>query len=1156
MKTIFLHVGLRKTGTTAIQAALYNAQNNLILKSENYLYVSSIGQNAQRFILNYFSSNPERYHFNIINNIDIKKIKNDRNTFFENFEKEILEFNGDNIIISTEDFCYITQEELLNFQTYLKEIFNEQVNIKPIIFFREPISWVTSIVQQFIKTRYLHYDIILSNLHNYKNHYLNEYDKYKLVFGEENLIICNYEDVEKGNIVNYFLKKIGVSEKIIKKIDSNMINKSSSNVAIDLVSYINKKEPFYVENNIDKNEIEYFEIKMNKYDFEKYKINNNRVKSDLEMLFSIVGNKFYLSKEDIQKVNQIFKEDLEFFEKKYHFYWRTNISNFNENVDMNDEILDSIRDIYNKSSSLVIRKNIIEFLSGKIKNSEKEIIFLNELKQNKLVKYACFVDNSSKFIYQAWNLVNSLINNARIKAENIYIHYSEGMDTYFLDKCRNLGINTCFINKFGDGKYCNKITQLSNAKLYDTDLLVLLDTDMVVLKNFENNINTNKIYGKIVDFPNPSLDILDEIFALANIHKRPEKIKTDLSDELTYNGNFNGGLYILPGDILEELYQKWKEYALWLLDIKILHKYEKGIHVDQVSFCLALNEFDNEIENLSRLFNFPLHIEHSYEKEIPFILHYHWLIKSNGLIYSDFFKDGPIAFAIKNANDEIIKSFEYKLFWDYLYDMNINNNNNSEKNELYLNDIITALNIDDFDTISEFEFADNEISNIITSKSVSKYCIIQKNINSLMNKKSNRNFLNLYDIDTDTINSSEFVISSSLLKYQLNKEDYLKYVNLLSNKTSKILLVAGYNDNAKKNNRLNYYESLKVSLENTGEFNQIIKIYSHDEVDYYLAIKDIDEDKLIEFYKKILEKNCSNIVNKILYIHIGLPKTKTTSLQTCFYENREILRMNDVYYPDKCIRNRHQEIMHSLMENDFNKFVEFFKTCHENLESKVFVSVEGLSNHYLDFDRESLLFFKGLSVLTDVKIILTLRNQSSFLNSYYKQCVSNPKNEKFLYGFTGSIEEFYKYDRIKQLLNYEMLVNEYVELVGEQNLVIIPNEFNNIDYFLNLLNINDKENFKDIESKNVSLSEVAIDLICGINEFIDNQSKQKIIDLLKNSENFTISTTEKLDSQMNEMIKNDYNDINNRLIIKYPILKNELSFDENFLTKLRKILTR
>ncbi len=207
---------------------------------------------------------------------------------------------------------------------------------------------------------------------------------------------------------------------------------------------------------------------------------------------------------------------------------------------------------------------------------------MEDFKENKKVKYSFFVDNNSKFIYQAWQLINSLIKNANVLKENIYMTHTNEIDSYFLNKCHEIGINTFEVEKFGDKKYCNKLTQLDNLELLQADLVVLMDTDMVVIENFEDSLELNKISGKIVDLPNPMFEVLEEVFNYAKINNRPEICKVDCGDEKTYNGNFNGGFYVIPTNIIQEFSEKWKEYALWLLDSKILHKYEKGNHVDQL----------------------------------------------------------------------------------------------------------------------------------------------------------------------------------------------------------------------------------------------------------------------------------------------------------------------------------------------------------------------------------------------------------------------------------------------------------------------------------------------------------------------------------------------------------------------------------------------
>ena len=165
------------------------------------------------------------------------------------------------------------------------------------------------------------------------------------------------------------------------------------------------------------------------------------------------------------------------------------------------------------------------------------------------VYYSCVVDCNYKFQYQGWLWVNSLIFNAMVNPKNIWIHCIKGVDEEFKKLCMDLGVNTIQIEPFGDTKYCNKISQLSNLSLRDADIIVLMDTDTFVLKNFEADLDTNYIYAKPVDTATPKLSVFDELFSLTKLKKSFNDIKATCMDEYT-------------GRILMEDYMPFRSY-IW-----------------------------------------------------------------------------------------------------------------------------------------------------------------------------------------------------------------------------------------------------------------------------------------------------------------------------------------------------------------------------------------------------------------------------------------------------------------------------------------------------------------------------------------------------------------------------------------------------------------
>ena len=273
------------------------------------------------------------------------------------------------------------------------------------------------------------------------------------------------------------------------------------------------------------------------------------------------------------------------------------------------------------------------------------------------VKYSCVVDNRERFQKQGWLWLNSLIYFGKINPSDIFVHCIAGTNEGYIKKCAATGVNVEITEPYGDKTYCNKIAQMSCEKLKDSDIIILMDTDMIMLRNFDN-INYNFISGKIVDLPNPETSVIDGVFELAGLKKSkllPGK-KIECMDYLTYGGNLNGGLYIIPRKYYGEIKSGWEKWSQWLLikeNGRPLYDAGKESHIDQISFCMTLHENNIPVNYLDRMYNYPITYDFGEEKNIPYVLHYHTDTDENHLISPAYVPAGNIKKAVKLANDFI-----------------------------------------------------------------------------------------------------------------------------------------------------------------------------------------------------------------------------------------------------------------------------------------------------------------------------------------------------------------------------------------------------------------------------------------------------------------------------------------------------------------------
>lgn len=282
---------------------------------------------------------------------------------------------------------------------------------------------------------------------------------------------------------------------------------------------------------------------------------------------------------------------------------------------------------------------------------------------NKKIFFSCVVDTPPIFLYQAWNWAWSLIMYANVPPQHIFVHVISGINKRFVDKFADIGVQIIYINRFGDGKFCNKIMQLDTARLTEADVVYFMDVDMIVLQDIRNLASEQFISGKIVDYSNPQLSSLYEVFEKAGFHDCPPLVQVDLQPEQkTFSANFNGGLYIIPTKFIPDVSKTWKKWALWLLKNHGQFTDERvQAHVDQIAFCMSMHELKIPTNLLARTYNYPTHTVFN-KTEYPCVLHYHRTLSVSGLL--EVIEEAGVDFnqAIVKANDLISSKFDNDIF--------------------------------------------------------------------------------------------------------------------------------------------------------------------------------------------------------------------------------------------------------------------------------------------------------------------------------------------------------------------------------------------------------------------------------------------------------------------------------------------------------------
>lgn len=230
-----------------------------------------------------------------------------------------------------------------------------------------------------------------------------------------------------------------------------------------------------------------------------------------------------------------------------------------------------------------------------------------------------------------------------------------------------------------------------------------------------------------------------------------------------------------------------------------------------------------------------------------------------------------------------------------------------------------------------------------------------------------------------------------------------------------------------------------------------------------------------------------------IILHVGLPKTGTTALQSWFRTRSSYLLKYGVRYPDFFGRedDKHSFLMSELRNNPSLPQLE--RLIAENVSPTLLLSNEGLSNHLYDFNLEALAQFRRLSQAANVVVFLIIREPEAWLKSYYKQCVLNPNNGSSpLWGTSLTQDEIRYHDRVVKLLDQGQLKADLTRFFGADRVVVFEYEcINLLELILKEMNVPVPDDV-ELPRLNQSVPDWAIELLRLVNLFEDKTHYRRI----------------------------------------------------------------
>ena len=209
-RTLFIHGGMHKTGSSAIQSYLYER-----LDHPNFEYLSAGRANASNIVLEAFHSRLDRIPRYKARNHTQEELQSLRVNARDRFRKRLALTQKPNVILSAESFSLLNKDECASLMAEVRKVF---AVVKLVLYIRPVKPRLESAFQQKLKIRFLELD------HKVSPNFRNRISKYDDVFGKENVIIRAYDPSHfpDGSVINDFLAVVGLDIRVDRSVHANV----------------------------------------------------------------------------------------------------------------------------------------------------------------------------------------------------------------------------------------------------------------------------------------------------------------------------------------------------------------------------------------------------------------------------------------------------------------------------------------------------------------------------------------------------------------------------------------------------------------------------------------------------------------------------------------------------------------------------------------------------------------------------------------------------------------------------------------------------------------------------------------------------------------------------------------------------------------------
>jgi len=267
IKTIILHAGMHKTGTSSIQNSFFDGRNAPFLIKKGYRYLSEWSENHDVATSFLFFENCDK-DFNMIQNGYREKHDEMCTNFVVSLKNVIQSSSAESLIISAEGLSRFTFQDFARLKSFFTGLI-DNVHFRIIMYVREPLSYHISAKQTLIR-----FGISPKGAAKY-SYFQNQLSPIISSFTREEIEFYRFEDaIAFGGPVQHFLNILGFELYEIDQFHIEIANESACYVIVKALEYLNKIIPIQYEKG------------------DRYFINPKRKEIDINPLIAVRGPKY------------------------------------------------------------------------------------------------------------------------------------------------------------------------------------------------------------------------------------------------------------------------------------------------------------------------------------------------------------------------------------------------------------------------------------------------------------------------------------------------------------------------------------------------------------------------------------------------------------------------------------------------------------------------------------------------------------------------------------------------------------------------------------------------------------------------------------------------------------------------------------------------